>query len=127
MTWLQKLMTPRIRTEGQTSKGKVPEGVWEKCGGCGAVLYRPELERNLMVCPKCGHHHAISARARLAAFLDEDSVIERTIVDKNASIGRGCRITNAGHVQDGEGPGFYIRDGIVVVLKNAVIPDGTVI
>jgi len=76
MTWLQKLMTPRIRTEGQTSKGKVPEGVWEKCGGCGAVLYRPELERNLMVCPKCGHHHAISARARLAAFLDEDSVIE---------------------------------------------------
>jgi acetyl-CoA carboxylase carboxyl transferase subunit beta len=76
MTWLQKLMTPRIRTEGQTSKGKVPEGVWEKCGGCGAVLYRPELERNLMVCPKCGHHHAIGARARLAAFLDEDSVVE---------------------------------------------------
>ncbi|HET6914091.1 MAG TPA: acetyl-CoA carboxylase, carboxyltransferase subunit beta [Rhodanobacteraceae bacterium] len=76
MTWLQKLMTPRIRTEGQTAKGKVPEGVWEKCGGCGAVLYRPELERNLMVCPKCGHHHSIGARARLAAFLDEDSVTE---------------------------------------------------
>jgi acetyl-CoA carboxylase carboxyl transferase subunit beta len=76
MTWLQKLMTPRIRTEGQTAKGKVPEGVWEKCGGCGAVLYRPELERNLMVCPKCSHHHGIGARARLAAFLDEDSITE---------------------------------------------------
>src|SRR5690348_2322353 len=76
MTWLQKLMTPRIRTEGQAGKGKVPEGVWEKCGGCGAVLYRPELERNLMVCPKCGHHHAFGARARLAAFLDEGSVSE---------------------------------------------------
>ncbi|HEX6613078.1 MAG TPA: acetyl-CoA carboxylase, carboxyltransferase subunit beta [Rhodanobacteraceae bacterium] len=76
MTWLQKLMTPRIRTEGQAAKGKVPEGVWEKCGGCGAVLYRPELERNLMVCPKCGHHHAIGARARLATFLDEGSVTE---------------------------------------------------
>ncbi|HET6906014.1 MAG TPA: acetyl-CoA carboxylase, carboxyltransferase subunit beta [Rhodanobacteraceae bacterium] len=76
MTWLQKLMTPRIRTEGQAAKGKVPEGVWEKCGGCGAVLYRPELERNLMVCPKCGHHHAIGARVRLAAFLDEGSVSE---------------------------------------------------
>jgi acetyl-CoA carboxylase carboxyl transferase subunit beta len=76
MTWLQKLMTPRIRTEGQSAKGKVPEGVWEKCGGCGAVLYRPELERNLMVCPKCGHHHAIGARARLAAFLDEGSITE---------------------------------------------------
>ncbi|HET9836529.1 MAG TPA: acetyl-CoA carboxylase, carboxyltransferase subunit beta [Rhodanobacteraceae bacterium] len=76
MTWLQKLMTPRIRTEGQAAKGKVPEGVWEKCGGCGAVLYRPELERNLMVCPKCSHHHGIGARARLAAFLDEGSVSE---------------------------------------------------
>ena len=76
MTWLQKLMTPRIRTEGLAAKGKVPEGVWEKCGGCGAVLYRPELERNLMVCPKCSHHHGIGARARLAAFLDEGSVSE---------------------------------------------------
>jgi len=76
MTWLQKMMTPRIRTEPQGGKGKVPEGVWEKCGGCGTVLYKPELERNLMVCPKCGHHHAIGARARLAAFLDEGSVVE---------------------------------------------------
>lgn len=76
MTWLQKLMTPRIRTETAGAKGKVPEGVWEKCAGCGTVLYAPELERNLMVCPKCGHHHPIGARARLTAFLDEDSIIE---------------------------------------------------
>jgi acetyl-CoA carboxylase carboxyl transferase subunit beta len=76
MTWLQKLMAPRIRTENSGGKGKVPEGVWEKCTGCGAVLYKPELERNLMVCPKCGHHHAIGARIRLAAFLDENSVTE---------------------------------------------------
>ena len=48
MSWLQKLMPSRIRTEG-TTKGKVPEGLWEKCEGCGAVLYRPELERNLEV------------------------------------------------------------------------------
>jgi acetyl-CoA carboxylase carboxyl transferase subunit beta len=71
MSWLQKLMPSRIRTEGTTSKGKVPEGLWEKCEGCGAVLYRPELERNLEVCPKCGHHHAIRARKRLAALFDE--------------------------------------------------------
>src|SRR6185312_16100428 len=69
--WLQKLTTPKIRTEGTAGRGKVPEGVWEKCSGCGIGLYRPELERNLMVCPKCGHHHPIGARARLAAFLDE--------------------------------------------------------
>ena len=78
MNWLQKIMTPRARTEatGNAGKGKVPEGVWEKCGGCGTVLYRPELERNLMVCPKCGHHHTIEARARLDAFLDPGSMQE---------------------------------------------------
>lgn len=76
MTWLQKLMTPRIRMQNAGTKGKVPEGVWEKCAGCGAVLYALELERNLMVCPKCGHHHPIGARARLAGFLDEGSGVE---------------------------------------------------
>jgi acetyl-CoA carboxylase carboxyl transferase subunit beta len=75
MSWLQKLMPSRIRTEG-TSKGKVPEGLWEKCEGCAAVLYRPELERNLEVCPKCGHHHPIEARTRLAAFFDPGSTQE---------------------------------------------------
>jgi len=72
MNWLQKLVGPRTRATA-ASKGKVPEGLWEKCDGCGAVLYKPELEAALMVCPKCGHHHAIRARARLAAFFDEGS------------------------------------------------------
>jgi len=77
MNWLQKIMSPRMRAQSSTNaKGKVPEGVWEKCAGCGTVLYRPELERNLMVCPKCGHHHAIDARLRLEALLDEGSAKE---------------------------------------------------
>jgi glucose-1-phosphate adenylyltransferase len=59
--------------------------------------------------------------------VDEDTTIEGAIIDKNASIGRDCVITNAEGVQEGEGPGFFIRDGIVVILKNAEIPDGTVI
>jgi len=71
MSWLKKLMPARIRTEAATSrKRSVPEGLWEKCDKCGAVLYRPELEENLEVCPKCAHHMPIRARARLAAFLD---------------------------------------------------------
>jgi acetyl-CoA carboxylase carboxyl transferase subunit beta len=72
MSWLQKLMPGRIRTEGG-SKKSIPEGVWEKCDACGAVLYRPELERNLHVCPKCSFHRPIGARQRLAQFLDADS------------------------------------------------------
>jgi glucose-1-phosphate adenylyltransferase len=55
------------------------------------------------------------------------SRVENAIVDKNASIGNNCVITNTAGVQEGEGPGFQIRDGIIVILKNAVIPDGTVI
>ncbi|HTD28701.1 MAG TPA: acetyl-CoA carboxylase, carboxyltransferase subunit beta [Xanthomonadaceae bacterium] len=75
MSWLQKLMPARIRTEGG-NKRNVPEGLWEKCEKCGAVLYGPELERNLEVCPKCGHHRPIGARSRLATFLDPDSMKE---------------------------------------------------
>jgi glucose-1-phosphate adenylyltransferase len=55
------------------------------------------------------------------------STVECAIIDRNASIGRNCVITNKEGVNEGEGPGFYIRDGIVVVVKNAEIPDGTVI
>jgi acetyl-CoA carboxylase carboxyl transferase subunit beta len=69
MSWFQKLMPSRIRTEGG-NKRNVPEGLWTKCSACAAVLYRPELERNLAVCPKCGSHMPVSARMRLEQFLD---------------------------------------------------------
>ena len=70
MSWLKKLMPARIRTEtGVDRKRSVPEGLWEKCERCGSVLYRPELEENLEVCPKCGHHMPIRARVRLLALL----------------------------------------------------------
>jgi len=69
MSWFQKLMPSRIRTEGG-SKRNVPEGLWTKCNACSAVLYRPELERNLQVCPKCSHHMPVGARLRLDQFLD---------------------------------------------------------
>ena len=69
MSWFHKLRPSRIRTEGG-NKRNVPEGLWTKCASCTAVLYRPELERNLQVCPKCGFHMPITARARLEHFLD---------------------------------------------------------
>jgi acetyl-CoA carboxylase carboxyl transferase subunit beta len=77
MSWLKKLMPARIRTEtGADRKRSVPEGLWEKCERCGAVLYRPELEANLEVCPKCNFHMPIRARARLSALLDESIGLE---------------------------------------------------
>ena len=71
MSWFHKLMPSRIRTEGG-SKRTVPEGLWTKCEACTAVLYRPELERNQWVCPKCASHMPIGARARLERFLDPE-------------------------------------------------------
>jgi acetyl-CoA carboxylase carboxyl transferase subunit beta len=74
MSWLKKLMPASIRTEsGAARKRSVPEGLWEKCDNCGAVLYRQELHDNLEVCPQCAHHMPIRARARLAMFLDAGS------------------------------------------------------
>ena len=68
MTWFEKIIPSRIKTERRTRS--VPEGLWIKCPACDAVLYRAELERNLQVCPKCTHHMRIGARDRLARFLD---------------------------------------------------------
>lgn len=75
MSWLQKFLPSQIRTEGGTKKN-VPEGLWAKCQGCGSVLYKAELERNLDVCPKCNHHMRIGARKRLEHFLDPEPRIE---------------------------------------------------
>jgi acetyl-CoA carboxylase carboxyl transferase subunit beta len=72
MSWFSKLVPSKIRTVGG-NKRTVPEGLWSRCEGCGAILYRSELERNLDVCPKCSHHMRISARLRLKMFLDENS------------------------------------------------------
>jgi acetyl-CoA carboxylase carboxyl transferase subunit beta len=74
MSWFEKIVPSRIKTERRTRN--VPEGLWIKCPACDAVLYRAELERNLNVCPKCSHHMRIGARARLLAFLDENSAEE---------------------------------------------------
>lgn len=74
MSWFEKLLPSRIRTSAK--KKGVPEGVWSKCPQCDAVLYRPELERNLEVCPKCDHHFRVSARERISQFLDEEGQVE---------------------------------------------------
>ncbi len=71
MSWFEKLMPSRIRTEGG-NKRAVPEGLWSKCEGCDSILYRSELERNQEVCPKCDHHVRVNARRRLDLFLDAE-------------------------------------------------------
>ena len=76
MSWLDKIVPAAVRRGEQARKSGVPEGLWSKCSRCEAVLYRPELERALNVCPKCEHHMRIGARRRLDIFLDPEERIE---------------------------------------------------
>ncbi len=72
MSWFEKLMPSTIRTNVSNKKTTVPEGLWNKCPSCNAILYNTELERNFSVCPKCDYHIRINARTRLDLFLDPE-------------------------------------------------------
>ncbi|QEL64515.1 acetyl-CoA carboxylase carboxyl transferase, beta subunit [Oryzomicrobium terrae] len=77
MSWLNKLLPPKIKREGGPRKNSpLPEGLWRKCPSCEAVLYATDLESNLHVCPKCGHHNRINSRQRLDLLLDTEGRFE---------------------------------------------------
>jgi acetyl-CoA carboxylase carboxyl transferase subunit beta len=76
MSWLEKLLPSKIEQTDPTERRSVPEGLWTKCPSCETVLFKTDLEHSLMVCPKCSHHHRITARARLNALLDAEGRYE---------------------------------------------------
>ena len=76
MSWLQKLLPPRIKSAPGERKTPVPEGLWVKCPSCEAVLYRTDLENNLHVCAKCAHHSRVGARERIEQLLDPEGRFE---------------------------------------------------
>lgn len=85
--WLVDKLIPSLsRASSEQRNSSVPEGLWRKCVKCDSVLYRPELERNLDVCPKCSHHMRVPARKRLDYFLDKESEDNKTRVELSADI-----------------------------------------
>lgn len=84
-SWLEKIL-PVVGRSTAPKKANVPEGLWKQCAKCGAFLYRPELEKNLDVCPKCDHHLRVGARRRIDLFLDaegrEEIAVDLTPVDR---------------------------------------------
>jgi acetyl-CoA carboxylase carboxyl transferase subunit beta len=76
MSWLQKLLPPRIKSTPGERRTPVPEGLWIKCPSCEATLYRTDLEKNLHVCPKCNYHNRIAARERIEQLLDPEGRFE---------------------------------------------------
>jgi acetyl-CoA carboxylase carboxyl transferase subunit beta len=76
MNWLKRIRPAGPASGKNERSNSIPEGLWKKCPKCASPLYRPELERNLDVCPKCEHHMRIGARRRLDIFLDENDRLE---------------------------------------------------
>ena len=76
MSWLEKLLPSKIQHTDPAVRRQMPEGLWVKCPSCDKVLYKTDLEQNQCVCPQCGHHHRIGARARLDSFLDAEGRYE---------------------------------------------------
>jgi acetyl-CoA carboxylase carboxyl transferase subunit beta len=76
MSWLEKLLPPKIQHTDPAERRTIPEGLWIKCPSCDTVLYKTDLEQNQNVCPSCSHHHRIRARARLDGFLDAEGRYE---------------------------------------------------
>jgi len=85
MSWLDKILPPRINKKTEQQGRRVPEGLWVKCPSCESVLYNDDLVETVNVCPKCGHHMRLNARARIDALLDADGRVE---------IGDGIRSTD---------------------------------
>ena len=76
-SWLEKLLPSKVaQTVAQADRKSVPEGLWVKCASCDSVLYKTDLEQNQNVCPKCGHHLRMRARARLDHLLDPEGRYE---------------------------------------------------
>ncbi|HRE16795.1 MAG TPA: acetyl-CoA carboxylase, carboxyltransferase subunit beta [Rhodocyclaceae bacterium] len=76
MSWLNKLLPPKIKRDGAPRRNSLPEGLWSKCSSCEAVLYSTDLEQNQHVCPKCNHHNRIRARQRIDFLLDLEGRFE---------------------------------------------------
>ncbi|MFI4904941.1 MAG: acetyl-CoA carboxylase carboxyl transferase subunit beta, partial [Burkholderiales bacterium] len=76
MSWLQKLLPPRIKSSPGGRKQAMPEGLWVKCPACEATLYRTDLEKNRLVCPKCNYHNRVSSRERIEQLLDAEGRFE---------------------------------------------------
>ncbi len=71
MSWWKR-DKPSVTTSPADNRTVLTEGLWVKCDGCRQVIFRQELEKNLHLCPKCGHHFRIDARARLELLFDGD-------------------------------------------------------
>ncbi|HET6757229.1 MAG: acetyl-CoA carboxylase, carboxyltransferase subunit beta [Burkholderiales bacterium] len=119
MSWLQKLLPPKIKRSAGAARKTVPEGLWSKCASCEAVLYRADLENNSFVCPKCNHHNRLSARERLELLLDPEgryeigSEVEAVDSLKFKDSKRYPQRLSEAHEETGESDALVVMQGAV--------------
>lgn len=123
MSWLEKLLPSKLQKTDRKNRRGVPEGLWTKCSSCDTVLYKSDLEQNQNVCPNCGHHHRIGARARLEAFLDAEArheigsdVVPVDPLKFNDSRAYPERIAEA-HKHSGETDALVVMSGAVLGVR----------
>src|SRR5437016_11467542 len=78
MSWFkhEKSDDEKLTPVGETERRVRTEGLWQKCEGCRQIIWKKDLESNWNVCPKCGHHFRLDARARLRLLLDDEQFTE---------------------------------------------------
>jgi acetyl-CoA carboxylase carboxyl transferase subunit beta len=79
MSWIDKILPSISIAPKVAKKSAVPEGTWQQCPRCDAMLYKKSLSENFDVCPKCEHHLRITARRRIELFLDASDQIELNV------------------------------------------------
>jgi len=114
MSWFDRLIPPKIKDVASVATRRgVPQGLWRKCDDCSAVLYGADLDRGLQVCPKCGHHMRLNARARLNGFFDEGRFEE---------IGAELRAVDMLHFRDAK----RYRDRLSDAGKSSLEPEALI-
>jgi len=135
--WAPIFTRPRFLPGTRLSSVKLNETI--VCEGCDITAER--IDRSIIgirsmigsgvrlsrVVMMGADHYDDSVGNRIPIGIGKNSVIEGAIIDKNARIGRDTVIRNVSNIQEFDGPGYFIRDGIVIIPKNGVIPPGTVI
>ena len=111
-----------VIAEGARIEGSTVE---QSIVGVRSTIFKSVLRRTLLLGADSEAPDAAPGDPGIG--IGEGTVIENAIVDKNARIGVGVRLVNEQGVQEADGPGWTIRDGIIVIKKNAIIPDGAVV
>src|SRR4051812_20794613 len=67
---------PTIKMQNRKRRDAIPQGLFQKCPGCGEVVHEIELVENMRVCPRCDYHFALSGQQRIDNLLDSDTFVE---------------------------------------------------